>query len=95
MFIKLKNCLEHEDVDCSFGDVEYFILTEKIEKMRAFKESTDRFNDRDETYFCLEILANFTDDQDWECYYFKTKADRDEVIEQIINRPVFVETFDK
>ena len=51
MFIKLKNCLEHEDVDCSFGDVEYFILTEKIEKMRAFKESTDRFNNYDETYF--------------------------------------------
>lgn len=95
MFIKLKNCLEYEDVDCSFGDVEYFILTEKIEKMRAFKESTDRFNNYDETYFCLEILANFTDDQDWERYYFKTKADRDEVIEQIITHPVFVETFDK
>ena len=95
MFIKLKNCLEHEDVDYSFGDVEYFILTEKIKKMRAFKESTDRFNNHDETYFCLEILANFTDDQDWECYYFKTKDDRDEVIEQIITHPVFVETFDK
>ena len=71
------------------------LVTEKIEKMRAFKESTDRFNNYDETYFCLEILANFTDDQDWECYYFKTKADRDEVIEQIITHPVFVETFDK
>ena len=94
MFIKLKNCLEHEDVDCSFGDVEYFILTEKIEKMRAFKETSDRFNDYDETYFCLEILVNFTD-PGWECYYFKTKADRDEVIEQIITHPVFVETFDK
>lgn len=93
MFIKLKNCLELEDVNCNFGDVEYFILTEKIEKMRAFKESTDRFNNYDETYFCLEI--HFTDDQDWECYYFKTKDDRDAVIEQIITHPVFVETFDK
>ena len=95
MFIKLKNCLELEDANCSFGDVEYFILTEKIEKMRAFKKTSDRFNDYDETYFCLEILVNFTDDPGWECYYFKTKADRDEVIEQIITHPVFVETFDK
>ena len=94
MFIKLKilSCFIQGE---NFGDVEFFILTEKIEKMRAFKESTDRFNDRDETYFCLEILATFTDDQDWERYYFKTKADRDEVIEQIITHPVFVETFDK
>ena len=95
MFIKLKNCLEYEDNYQNFGDVEYFILTEKIEKMRAFKESTDRFNDHDEIYFCLKILVNFTDDPGWECYYFKTKDDRDAVIEQIITHPVFVETFDK
>lgn len=95
MFIKLENCLELEDAGCNFGDVEYFILTEKIEKMRAFKESTDRFNNYDEIYFCLEILVDLTEDPGWECFYFKTKADRDAVIEQIIAHPVFVETFDK
>ena len=94
MFIKLTNCLEYEDNRYNFGDLEYFIPIKEIKKMRTYKESTDRFYDHDETYYCLEILVGSAD-PDWDCYYFQTKEERDAVAEQITSHPVFVDSFNK